>query len=728
MVKRRKKPFKFVGIILLLLLISVGVIFILGKEPQIAYTNQCSLPSCPSGYTSVDVYCDESDMECYRECEKPLTPYCGNYGSWSYKSKQCLNYGPGSSCTTPNFYESSDECYQFYAKTTVNYPLTLNGAIDVKATNSWNTEYSGCSGYSPISVSTSTYDYGRGNDGGSRTASGSYSSCGTNAITSATKIETRFYYRTASIVEGVDTIIKECSYDCNTKSDCGTDGYIGSTYCKENNVYQMFRTYSCSNYDCSYDDADTLKETCDYGCSSGVCITGECNIGDEKCEGPVYYTCSNQLWVSQGEIVDKCGVSCTENDIILADDVYYICVGGIYKPVLDVVELTQGELQELLDLIYQLNATIEEKARIIDDLTTNLEGQIIMIENLELTIQDKAYIIDELETTLSGQVVLINQLELNIQEKTIIIQGLTSNIEEQADIISALELTLSDQAAIILNLGLTVSEQVDIITALELTISGQAEIINNMNLQVSQQAEIIQGLEINLQQKINLINQLEISNQNQQILINQMVAEFSEQEIIISQLTGIITEDAAYIGTLELAVSDLAGLIDEYGYTISEQAQLIEELELSVTEAGQLISQLELTTLEQAELISQLHLSITEQAHLIEALNLKIQDDAEIIANLELSLEEEARLIEELHLTLEEEAIIIDELKLSLEDERELVTELRKNIEEQQELLDAIKAKRAKDNYVLILIIGVAAILLIILIVVIIRRIKKKKK
>jgi len=262
---------KYMGLVVLLVIVLILLFYGGFGRSATIYSNQCSIPSCPSGYTSVDTYCDESKQKCYRECEKQLSGYCGNYGSWSYKSKECSNYGVGGSCTTPHFYESSDKCYQFYAKTTVNYPLTLNGAIRVKATNSWDTEYSGCVGYTPVSVSTSVYNYGRGSDGSSRTASGSYSSCGSNAVTSATKIKTQFYYRTASVVEEVDTTTKSCSYDCNTNKDCGTDGYIGSPSCKDNNAYQMFRTYKCLDYVCSYSDLDTLKESCLYGCLNGVC-------------------------------------------------------------------------------------------------------------------------------------------------------------------------------------------------------------------------------------------------------------------------------------------------------------------------------------------------------------------------------------------------------------------------------------------------------------------------
>ncbi len=67
---------------------------------------------------------------------------------------------------------------------------------------------------------------------------------------------------------------------CSFKTDCGTDGYIGDLYCKDGNVYQNYKTYTChaagspTSY-CTSSINNALKTTCsaDQTCQNGVCIT-----------------------------------------------------------------------------------------------------------------------------------------------------------------------------------------------------------------------------------------------------------------------------------------------------------------------------------------------------------------------------------------------------------------------------------------------------------------------
>jgi len=64
---------------------------------------------------------------------------------------------------------------------------------------------------------------------------------------------------------------------CSLSSDCGTDGWVGSAFCYDNDVYQEYRTYDCNNPGtsssyCSDWDQDMKKEECGTaGCSDGVC-------------------------------------------------------------------------------------------------------------------------------------------------------------------------------------------------------------------------------------------------------------------------------------------------------------------------------------------------------------------------------------------------------------------------------------------------------------------------
>lgn len=108
---------------------------------------------------------------------------------------------------------------------------------------------------------------------------------------------------------------------CSSNSDCGTSGYIDSPFCQSGNVYQNYKTYTCSNPGtassaCSNSTEAKLKQTCASGqtCSGGSCSAVTCNsnsdcgtsgyIGSPFCQGGnVYqdyktYTCSNPGTVS----------------------------------------------------------------------------------------------------------------------------------------------------------------------------------------------------------------------------------------------------------------------------------------------------------------------------------------------------------------------------------------------------------------------------------------------
>lgn len=64
---------------------------------------------------------------------------------------------------------------------------------------------------------------------------------------------------------------------CTTESSCGTDGYVGSAYCKAgtNAVYRDYKNYSCTNGTCSSATEARLQQTCTstQSCFNGVCAT-----------------------------------------------------------------------------------------------------------------------------------------------------------------------------------------------------------------------------------------------------------------------------------------------------------------------------------------------------------------------------------------------------------------------------------------------------------------------
>jgi len=63
---------------------------------------------------------------------------------------------------------------------------------------------------------------------------------------------------------------------CSVNSDCGTDSWIGDSYCSSDDVWQVWRTWTCNNPGtassyCSYSDSSQLKIDCEDECDSGVC-------------------------------------------------------------------------------------------------------------------------------------------------------------------------------------------------------------------------------------------------------------------------------------------------------------------------------------------------------------------------------------------------------------------------------------------------------------------------
>jgi len=84
------------------------------------------------------------------------------------------------------------------------------------------------------------------------------------------------------------TINSYCIHEtvqCTGDGDCGIDEFVGQTFCRDDNVYQNFRTWMCINPEttgsfCNNNQDATLVEECSVGCGNGRCIEEtECNNG-----------------------------------------------------------------------------------------------------------------------------------------------------------------------------------------------------------------------------------------------------------------------------------------------------------------------------------------------------------------------------------------------------------------------------------------------------------------
>lgn len=98
-------------------------------------------------------------------------------------------------------------------------------------------------------------------------------------------------------------------YQCFSPSDCGGDGYVGKPYCKNDNVYQNYITYSCSSFLCSNAQSEKLLKNCANGCSNGECNpvpfegTACSTEGETISYAGVAYTCYNGYYINTQELL-----------------------------------------------------------------------------------------------------------------------------------------------------------------------------------------------------------------------------------------------------------------------------------------------------------------------------------------------------------------------------------------------------------------------------------------
>jgi len=98
--------------------------------------------------------------------------------------------------------------------------------------------------------------------------------CSSSACFSNSRIEDEFVQDCGDN----DCFLGVCQFPCDSNSDCGDNGWIGSPYCKDNykDLYQLYRYYKCNNpgtiqSSCTHTDNELKKETCEYGCENGKC-------------------------------------------------------------------------------------------------------------------------------------------------------------------------------------------------------------------------------------------------------------------------------------------------------------------------------------------------------------------------------------------------------------------------------------------------------------------------
>lgn len=112
-------------------------------------------------------------------------------------------------------------------------------------------------------------------------------------------------------------------YEQSEQQNCGTDGYIGDSYCLNNSVYRDWRDYYCGSGECNYNDTAVLQETCEYDCTDGACVSpsDSCSDTDGGNEPYVQGTVSGFLSGQEYSYTDYCFINQTVNTTALME--YY---------------------------------------------------------------------------------------------------------------------------------------------------------------------------------------------------------------------------------------------------------------------------------------------------------------------------------------------------------------------------------------------------------------------
>ena len=154
------------------------------------------------------------------------------------------------------------------------------------------------------------------------------SDCGTEGYTNICETDDEYQRYISYTCHNPGKISSYCiSSTSDTKiKECGTSGYTGNNYCYAGDIYQDYVEKGCSGSSCYSNTEKKEIGDCNHGCENGKCKPkpAECSTGQTKCEGTIYYECSDNNWVNNGNVVGKCKVECLNGDKC-AGTTYYLC-------------------------------------------------------------------------------------------------------------------------------------------------------------------------------------------------------------------------------------------------------------------------------------------------------------------------------------------------------------------------------------------------------------------
>ena len=645
--KNKNKTILYISLILMAIVVTTGSLIYFGAPTEnVSFSGQCSLPSCPSGYDEDGrPSCDSNS--CDQDCIKEGEPGCGSYGSYNKVSDKTILNPQDENKYSLSYSTSSSKCYKYFGRVIAkvddfdsadSYKLYSKTGDD--SSNSCKTAYL-------TQEDTNKETIRRG--GETLTVEGYYndyadSSCGSgdpwnNLEMNYLNIE--LHVATANWESGdIDRITVECDISddyCTSVSDCGSSGLIGSLFCSGDDVSQTYRTYTCNSNTCDSSDSTRTIKTCDFGCAGGKCTipddyctsVSDCGtsglIGSLFCSGDdvsqTYrtYSCSANRCTLNDETrtIETCDFGCTDgecsiltcmdDDIILSNSEYFICRSNEWKPIFDIITLTDTQRKTLLDEIAQLNLDASGYTNTIKELTINITGQLLLIQELNLNASINNDIIEGLKLTATKDAADIAVLNVLIDEKLIDIENLKFELDTQILLVNDYKATIAEKALRVIELEAEKDTQIALVAQLELNVTELDSLIDELNF--------------NLAEKIELVSQLTITNIEQGELIAQMKLSFSDQAEIIIALDNTIIEDAELIASMNLNLDDQAILINTLDLSVDEQFAIINELQLNLVDEQNLIDKLNLSIDEERELTAKLSATIAEQQALLDKIS-----------------------------------------------------------------------------------------------------------
>lgn len=363
----------------------------------------------------------------------------------------------------------------------------------------------------------------------------------------------------------------------------------------------------------------------------------------------------------------------------------------------------QGQLLTAEEQIQLLQASIERKALIIENISELLDDQGRIIAQLDLSVAENAQLIQQLSTKVSDQAKLLASMNNTIQENVQIIAVMNAKIADQLRMIDELTSTQAEKDAYIATLLSNIAGQNTKIAELSSLMKINSDHILKMNATIQQQVQTIAALNVNLQEKEKILAEVytKLSKQDERVqfllqAIEQLQLDNGDIANLLNSYDTRLQDDALLISSLTLSNGELTQLVSGYKNNLAKEQELVSQLGLDSLALKEIIQDYEQRLILQQDITHQLQLSnaqldaeiasykanIITAEQLIQSLNTSNQDLTAIVADYDQRLDKMAEYIAKLNLTNEQ---LLQFLK-ALSDENEYQKQLLDKISQQDKM------------------------------------------